>query len=78
MVNVQPKNAKLADRARRIIERAAAVPYERAGELLLQAGNDVRVAIVMARTGMERSGAEQLLAAAGGRISEALRKSHHG
>jgi len=78
MVNVQPKNAKLADRARRIIERAAAVPYERAGELLLQAGNDVRVAIVMARTGMDRSGAERLLAAAGGRISEALRKSHHG
>jgi len=78
MVNVQPKNAKLLDRARRIIERAVAVPYERAGELLAQAGNNVRVAIVMARAGMDRNEAEQLLAAAGGRISEALRKSHHG
>jgi N-acetylmuramic acid 6-phosphate etherase len=78
MVNVQPKNAKLADRARRIIERAAAVSYERAGELLEEAGNNVRVAIVMARTGIDRTRAEQNLAAARGRISEALRKSDHG
>jgi N-acetylmuramic acid 6-phosphate etherase len=34
MVNVQPKNAKLADRARRIIAQAAGVTYQRAGELL--------------------------------------------
>jgi N-acetylmuramic acid 6-phosphate etherase len=34
MVNVQPKNAKLADRARRIVAQAAGVTYERAGELL--------------------------------------------
>ena len=78
MVNVQPKNAKLADRARRIIERAAAVPYERAGELLAEAGDNVPLAIVMARAGMDRSGAQRLLTAAGGRISEALRKSDHG
>jgi N-acetylmuramic acid 6-phosphate etherase len=78
MVNVQPKNAKLADRARRIIERAAAVSYERAGELLAEAGDNVRVAIMMARTGIGRTRAEQLLAAAQGRISEALRKSDHG
>ena len=78
MVNVQPKNAKLTDRARRIIERAAAVSYERAGELLEEAGNNVRVAIVMARTGIDRTRAEQKLAAARGRISVALRKSDHG
>jgi len=78
MVNVQPKNAKLADRARRIIERAASVSYERAGELLAEAGDNVRVAIMMARTGIDRTRAEQLLAAARGRISEALRKSDHG
>ena len=78
MVNVQPKNAKLADRARRIIERAAAVSYERAGELLAEAGGNVRVAIVMARAGIDRPRAEQLLDAARGRISEALRKSDHG
>ena len=49
MVNVQPSNAKLEDRATRIIAASAAVSYERAGELLSEAGGDVRVAIVMAR-----------------------------
>jgi N-acetylmuramic acid 6-phosphate etherase len=78
MVNVQPKNAKLADRARRIIAHAAGVSQERAGELLAAAGNDVRVAIVMSRAGMDRTQAEQRLAAARGRISEALLGPDHG
>jgi N-acetylmuramic acid 6-phosphate etherase len=74
MVNVQPKNAKLADRARRIIAQAAGVSYERAGELLAAAGNSVRTAIVMARAGVNRVDAEQRLAQAKGRVSEALKK----
>jgi N-acetylmuramic acid 6-phosphate etherase len=45
MVNVQPKNSKLLDRARRIIAQAAGVTYERAGELLAEAGNNVPAAI---------------------------------
>jgi N-acetylmuramic acid 6-phosphate etherase len=49
MVNVQPKNRKLVDRARRIIAQAAGVTYERAGELLEQAGDNVRTAIQMAK-----------------------------
>ena len=72
MVNVQPKNAKLADRARRIVAQAAGVTDERAGELLDAAGNSVRVAIVMGRTGAARVEAERRLAAAGGDISRAL------
>ncbi len=78
MVNVQPKNSKLADRARRIVERAAGVSEERAGKLLVAAGDSVRTAIVMARAGIDRVSAEQRLTAARGRISEALRKSGHG
>ena len=74
MVNVQPKNSKLADRARRIIATAAGVPYERAGQLLTAAGNSVRTAIVMARVGVDRAEAERRLARAGGRISESLQK----
>jgi N-acetylmuramic acid 6-phosphate etherase len=73
MVNVQPKNSKLADRARRILMRAAGVPYEKAGELLINAGDSVRTAIVMARAGVDRDRAEQRLTQAKGRISEALR-----
>jgi N-acetylmuramic acid 6-phosphate etherase len=72
MVNVQPKNVKLVDRARRIIAQAAGVPYERAGELLAESGNSVRTAIVMAKSGMGREEAERRLAAAGGRIAKAL------
>jgi len=72
MVNVQPKNLKLADRARRIIAAAADVSYERAGDLLEAAGYSVRAAILMGKAGVDRSEAERRLAAAGGRISKAL------
>jgi N-acetylmuramic acid 6-phosphate etherase len=72
MVNVQPKNAKLADRARRIIAQAAGVTYQRAGELLDAAGDSVRAAILMGKTGAAREEAERRLAAAGGNISRAL------
>ena len=72
MVNVQPKNRKLADRARRIIAQAARVSYERAGELLKESGSSVRTAVMMAKAGIGREEAERRLAAAGGRISKAL------
>jgi N-acetylmuramic acid 6-phosphate etherase len=62
MVNVQPKNRKLVDRARRIIAQAAGVSYERAGELLAQAGDNVRTAILMAQAGIGREEAERRLA----------------
>ncbi len=78
MVNVQPKNSKLTDRARRIVAQAAAVSAERASELLASAGDNVCTAIVMARAGVDRASAEHRLTAAGGRISEALRESDHG
>jgi N-acetylmuramic acid 6-phosphate etherase len=46
MVNVQPKNAKLLDRSKRIIAAATGVSYEEAGSMLTKAGNNVRAAIV--------------------------------
>jgi N-acetylmuramic acid 6-phosphate etherase len=72
MVNVQPKNSKLVDRARRIIARATGATYEQAGDLLAAAGNSVRTAIVMGKLGLSREQADNRLARAGGRISEAL------
>jgi N-acetylmuramic acid 6-phosphate etherase len=71
-VNVQPSNAKLADRARRIVAQAAGVSYEQAGELLAQSGASVRTAIVMAKAGIDREEAERRLAAAGGKVSKAI------
>jgi N-acetylmuramic acid 6-phosphate etherase len=73
MVNVAPSNAKLEDRARRIIAQAAGVSYERAAELLDGGGRSVRTAIVMEKKNVNRGEAEKLLRAAGGRIREALR-----
>jgi N-acetylmuramic acid 6-phosphate etherase len=72
MVNVQPKNGKLVDRAKRIIAQAAGVSYERSGELLAEAAGSVRAAIVMAKARIGREEAERRLAAAGGRVSKAI------
>ena len=77
MVNVQPKNAKLADRARRIVAQAAGVTCERAGELLETAGGGVRAAILMGRTGVDREEAGRRLAAAGGRLADALAEAEN-
>ena len=73
MVNVQPKNSKLIDRARRIIARATGANMEEAAELLANAGSSVRTAIVMRKLGVGRAEAEARLAKAAGRVSEALR-----
>src|SRR5450432_627405 len=74
MVNVQPKNTKLVDRARRIVAQAAEVSYQRAGELLAAAGNSVGTAILMGKAGLSREEAERRLAESGGRIAQALAK----
>ncbi len=74
MVNVQPRNSKLRDRARRIVAAAAGVTMERAEELLAAAGDSVRVAILMQRAQVGRPAAEQMLARAGGRVAAALGK----
>ena len=72
MVNVQPTNHKLVERARRIIAEAAGVDQARAAELLASGGNRVRTAIVMGKAGVSREEAERRLAAAGGRVGRAL------
>jgi N-acetylmuramic acid 6-phosphate etherase len=72
MVNVQPKNENLVDRARRIVAQAAAVSPERAAALLADSGMSVRTAIVMGKAGVARQEAERRLAASRGRVRQAL------
>jgi len=72
MVNVQPNNEKLVDRARRIVARAAGVSVDRAIQLLAESGMSVRTAIVMGKTGVAKAEAERRLAASGGRVRQAL------
>ncbi len=73
MVNVQPKNAKLLDRAQRIVAKAAGVDTAKAAQALADAENDVKTAIVMARLGVNRAAAQQRLTDARGRVREALK-----
>jgi N-acetylmuramic acid 6-phosphate etherase len=72
MVNVQPKNEKLVDRARRIVADAAGVDAPMAAELFEAAGRDVRTAIVMAKLKVARERAAELLAAKNGVLAEVL------
>jgi N-acetylmuramic acid 6-phosphate etherase len=71
MVNVQPSNGKLEDRARRIIAEIAGVSYDRASQLLAESGS-VRTAILMQQRHLSREDAEKKLAEAGGRLRTAL------
>jgi N-acetylmuramic acid 6-phosphate etherase len=71
MVNVQPTNVKLRDRAARIIATLTDLPQEKAIALLDQAGS-VKTAIVMQRLGLSRTEAEAKLQQARGRLRIAL------
>lgn len=71
MVNVQPTNEKLIDRACRIIVKVSGVPYDQAARLLADGGS-VRAAIVMAKTGLAGPAAQARLEAVGGRLRQAL------
>jgi N-acetylmuramic acid 6-phosphate etherase len=78
MVNVQPTNGKLVDRAERIVMEAVGVEREQARALLDGAGWTVRTAIVMGALQVDRGEAEARLAAAGNRVAAALGMEQHG
>jgi N-acetylmuramic acid 6-phosphate etherase len=68
MVDVQVKNDKLLQRARRIVAQVGGVDEATAAALLTAAHNEVRVAIICARCGVDAERARALLAAAGGAL----------
>jgi N-acetylmuramic acid 6-phosphate etherase len=71
MVNLQPTNEKLVDRAVRIIAAITSVSYDEASALL-ERGGSVATAILMCKLDLSRSDAEAKLAAANGRLRLAL------
>lgn len=73
MVNVRPTNAKLVDRARRIITAALGCDSATAAQLLNDSGNNVKTAIAMGSLHLDRNAAEQRLAHASGVLRTALR-----
>jgi N-acetylmuramic acid 6-phosphate etherase len=74
MVNMRPSNAKLVDRAERIIAEAVGCDAETAARLLMESANDVKVAVVMGRLSVGREAAEKVLQATSGRLRMALGK----
>ena len=74
MVNLAPTNAKLIDRARRIIIAATGVNEPIAAELLEKSNNSVKTAIVMQKLNLDRLTAEARLAAHHGNLSALLRQ----
>jgi N-acetylmuramic acid 6-phosphate etherase len=72
MVNLQPDNVKLKDRAARIVAAIAGCPQERAVELLAKSGGSVKAAILMASGAGDADEARRLLLEAGQRLRPAL------
>ncbi|MHB9144350.1 MAG: N-acetylmuramic acid 6-phosphate etherase [Symbiobacteriia bacterium] len=72
MVDLQPSNEKLVERARRIIMTATDCQYERAAAALDQASRHVKTAIVMVKANLDAAAARDLLTQNRGFIRKAL------
>ncbi len=74
MTNVAPTNAKLVDRAERIIVAATGVDKDRAAHLLREAGT-VKIAIVMQQRAGTKAEAEAMLEQHKGDLRQTLRRT---
>jgi N-acetylmuramic acid 6-phosphate etherase len=72
MVDVRPTNGKLRDRAVRIVQAVTGTGPEPAGAALEAAGWDVKVACLIVASGRDVATVAPVLAAANGRLREAL------
>ena len=72
MVNVEPKNEKLRDRALRILVAACGVAEQEAAQLLQAAGNRVQTALVMHQANVDQAEADHRLAEAKGNVRQAI------
>ena len=72
MVDLRPTNAKLRDRAVRIVRAVTGVAPERAAEALAAAGWDTKLASLIAASGKQPAEVAPLLEAAGGRLRDAF------
>ena len=72
MVDVQPTNAKLRERAVRIVQEATGVAEDEARAALIDANDEVKTAIVGILLGVEVAAARERLAKSGGVVRRAL------
>ena len=74
MTSVQTRNTKLRDRAIRILMAEAGLDKTKATDALDAANGDIRVALVMSRTGSSRDAAVKALEESKGVVSEAIKR----
>ena len=74
MVDLQPRSAKLRERALRLIAEVAGVSRERALRAFVTSGGRVKVAIVIARNGWDAAEASRALRTASGSLRVVLQK----
>jgi N-acetylmuramic acid 6-phosphate etherase len=72
MVDLHPSNEKLVARAVRIVIQGTGCTEQEAEQVLERSGNDVKLAILMAATGLPVDPAKSALAAAGGFLRKAI------
>jgi N-acetylmuramic acid 6-phosphate etherase len=73
MIDLRATNAKLRDRAARVVSALTGLARPEALAAVDAAGGSAKTAVVMARRGLDRAGAEALLLRHGGRLGPALR-----
>jgi N-acetylmuramic acid 6-phosphate etherase len=78
MVNLRPDNAKLRDRARRIVATISGADLERAGQLLDAADGSVKIAVLLAAGAGDAKAAGALLESSNQNLRNALKKAKAG
>ncbi|MDT7808347.1 MAG: N-acetylmuramic acid 6-phosphate etherase [Acidobacteriota bacterium] len=78
MTNMRPSNVKLRARSERILAAEAGLDERGARDALDAAGGDLRVALVMSKTGSEREAARRALEACGWVVARAVEELSSG
>ena len=74
MVDVKTSNQKLIERAKRIITKTTNCDYEKASTILIEAGNDVKTAIVMILLNIDKEIATKKLEQYDGNVAKLIHK----
>jgi len=72
MVDVQSTNEKLVARAKKIVKLATDADYETIAKVLKVTNNDVKLSILIIKTGLSRERAEKILKKSNGYVKRAL------
>ena len=72
MSNLQARNVKLRDRAERILQAELSLDQNAAHEALEEAGGDLRIALVMSKSGASRERSTDALKKANWKVDEAV------